>query len=130
MTTLIMTLNREQGGNRESQVQPPYEVWERFFGISRSATQLPTFRIQSFNPSTPTETRKVVRHHHNLTIEISDARGERPAILVMKPDGANAFRYEVLRATSKDFRHYSWLLKQFGGVNENERRWLIIFSNE
>ncbi len=59
---LIMDLTYEQGGGRESQVQPPAEVWELFFGVRVSATMLPAFRLQNKKTASDPEQRKVVAH--------------------------------------------------------------------
>ena len=46
---LIMELTQEQGGNRQSQVQPPLAVWEHFFGVTcpRSLVQHYESRVDS-----------------------------------------------------------------------------------
>ncbi len=129
MITLIMELNREQGGDRESQVQPPYEVWEQFFGVSRRASRLPAYRLISTAAGAVPEQRKVVKHHHNLTIEITGARGPRPAILRMTPDGVNAFQYSIVRKGERFFSRFDWLLREFGVASAGDRRWIIL-SNE
>ena len=123
---LIMDLTREQGGGRESQVQPPSEVWEQFFGVRVSASIRPTFRIQNMNVHSPPEQRKVVKHHHNLTLEIADAKPPRPAILRMRRTGHNAFVYWVYRPRSRAYQHCNWLLNTLGSNGPSGRRWIII----
>ena len=118
---LIMELTQEQGGNRQSQVQPPLAVWEHFFGVRPAAGSLPTYRlVDALNDGDP-EQRKVVKHHHNFTVEIGDAGPPRPAILRMRSIGTNSFEYWVLRERHRDFRHFQWLLRTFGAQAENGR---------
>jgi hypothetical protein len=72
------------------------------------------------------EQRKVVQHHHNLTIEVGGAQPPRPAILHMRRTGHNAFEYWVYRPSSKAYRHCDWILKNLGADKFRERRWIII----
>ena len=121
-----MDLNQEQGGGRESQIQPPLEVWEQFFGFRPDVSARPTFRLQPTRPSDPPEQRKVVKHHHNFTLEVGDAKLPRPAILRMRRAGPNSFEYWVYREDySAGFRHCNWCLEQMG-VKAGDRRYLII----
>ncbi len=121
-----MDLTNEQGGGRESQVQPPAPVWEQFFGIRVTATARPTFRLQDMLHSSEPEQRKVVRHHHNLTLEIADARVPRPAILRMRRSAENSFEYWVYRPSTQAYRHCDWLLENCAVSAKGERRWVII----
>ena len=121
-----MDLTQEQGGGRESQVQPPSQVWEQFFGVRVDATARPTYRLQNVNAHSDPEQRKVVGHDHNLTLEIADARLPRPAILRMRRTGHNAFTYWVYRPPSQAYRHCDWLLKNIGQQASGGRRWLIV----
>lgn len=123
---LIMGLTGEQGLSRKSQVQPPSSVWEQFFGVRLSASARPTFRLQNMATGSMPEQRKVVQHHHNLTIEIGGAMAPRPAILRMRRTGTNAFDYWVYRQSSVGFRHCEWMLKNFSEIVPNERPWMII----
>ena len=123
---LIMDLTSEQGGGRESQVQPPSQVWEQFFGVRISANIRPTFRLQNMKVPSDPEQRKVIKHHHNLTIEIGDAKLPRPAILRMRGTGHNAFDYWVYRPPSRAYQHCAWILKNLAAVAPKERRWIII----
>lgn len=110
VTNLIMDLTREQGGGRETQVQPPSGVWEQFFGVRINAAR-PTFRlVRADRKSIEPEQRKVVKHHHNLTIEISGAVLPRPAILRMRKTGQNSFQYWIYRPPSKAYSHCDWIL--------------------
>jgi hypothetical protein len=125
-TQLIMDLTNEQGGGRESQVQPPLEVWEQFFGIRVKADSLPAFRLQNRRAQSDPEQRKVVKHHHNLTIEIGDAKLPRPAILRMRQTGYNAFDYWVYRPPSEAYKHCKWILENLAEGEFKERRWVVI----
>jgi len=125
-TELIMDLTHEQGGGRESQVQPPSEVWEQFFGVRVSATLRPAFRLQNRKKGSEPEQRKVVKHHHNLTLEIGDAKLPRPAILRMRRTGHNAFDYWIYRPPSRDYQHCDWLLSNVSDKEFTDRRWIII----
>jgi len=122
---LIMDLTNEQGKDRESQVQPPKEVWEQFFGVRVSANVRPTFRLQNMTVPSDPEQRKVIKHHHNLTIEIGDAKPPRPAILRMRRTGHNAFEYWVYRGSSRAYQHCDWILKNLAGMSSG-RRWIVI----
>jgi hypothetical protein len=121
-----MDLTNEQGGGRESQVQPPREVWEQFFGVPMGGNIRPTFRLQNLTSPSAPEQRKIVKHHHNLTIEIGGAKPPRPAILRMKRTGQNAFDYWVYRPSSNAYRHCEWILKNLTTDVFNGRRWIII----
>ena len=92
-STLLMELTNEQGGGRESQVQPPKGVWETFFGIHNPSTKLPTLTLinEKVIPHSKIQ-RKVVKHHHTYTIEIADAGLPRPAILQMRKVGQDTVR--------------------------------------
>jgi len=122
---LIMELKLEQGGSRIKQVQPPDAVWEQFFGVRVDAGSRPTFRLQNLKSSSPPEQRKVVKHDHNLTIEIGDAALPRPAILRVKKLGVNSFGYWVYRPPSKEFAQCNGVLRLFGNEKRG-RRWLLI----
>lgn len=123
---LIMELTKEQGQGRESQVQPPREVWEQFFGVRLNASLRPTFRIQNRQTLSDPEQRKVVKHHHNFTVEIGDAKMPRPAILRMRSTGHNSFDYWVYRPPMKEFRHCDWVLNNLAQSAPGERRWVIV----
>src|SRR5206468_12680698 len=93
---LIMELTQEQGPGRETQVQPPIDVWVRFFDIQFS--KLPTLRFLNRKRHRPRlETRPVVFHDHNWTIEIAGAALPRPAILRVERIKARTFNYWVYR---------------------------------
>lgn len=127
-TELLMDLTNEQGAGRETQVQPPIDVWEQFFGVRGNASSRPTLRLLNRQQPSEPEQRKVVKHHHNFTIEIGDAQLPRPAILRMRRIGHNSFEYWVYRPTSKGYRHCDWMLSNFA-ENVGDRRWLVIGKN-
>lgn len=123
---LLMDLTLEQGAGRATQVQPPSGVWEQFFGLVVSTSRRPTFRLQNAAEESGPEQRKVVRHHHNLTIEIAGARLPRPAILRIRRTGRNAFDYWVYRPQSGAYRHCDWVLANLAENAPRGRRWLVI----
>lgn len=129
VTELIMDLTREQGEGRESQVQPPSGVWEQFFGVRVASAIRPTFRLQCMAPPSAVEQRKVVKHHHNLTIELSHAKPPRPAIVRLRRDGFNAFRYWVYRPTSAGYKHCDWILRVLAEQRVMDRRWIILHTS-
>ena len=123
-TNLIMDLTMEQGRGRETQVQPPLGVWEQFFGLSVQSATRPTFRLVNMDSPGVAEQRKVVKHHHNLTLEISGAKLPRPAILRMRRIDSKSFEYWVYRRGSKAYPHCDWLLKIFADPTP-DRRWIV-----
>jgi hypothetical protein len=122
---LLMELTGEQGPGRESQVQPPKPVWESFFGVRLDSPVRPTFRLENMRDPDKIEQRKVVRHHHNLTIEVSGARIARPAIIRIQRTGIGSFAYWVYSARSKEYKHCRWLLDNFS-ERESGRSWVIV----
>ena len=122
---LLMDLTNEQGAGRETQVQPPSDVWEQFFGVRKDASSRPTLRLVRKKPQSEPEQRKVVKHHHNHTIEIGGATLPRPAILRMRQIGINSFEYWIYRPPSKEYRHCNWVLDNLATDTE-DRRWLVI----
>lgn len=111
-STLLMELTNEQGGGRESQVQPPKGVWETFFGLHHPAIKLPTLTLvnEKVIPNQKIE-RKVVKHHHTYTIEIADAVMPRPAILQMRKIGPLKYTYIVHRPGEGKFAQVQRLIK-------------------
>jgi hypothetical protein len=124
---LIMDLTKEQGQGRETQVQPPKEVWEQFFEFRLTDTARPTFRLKDAQNNSAPEQRKVVKHHHNFTLEIAGAKPPRPAIIRMRRIGINSFEYWVYRPRTKDYLHWDWLLENVAAT-ESGRRWLVIWK--
>ena len=121
---LIMDLTQEQGEGRETQVQPTSEIWEQFFGVRVFAKGSPTFRMVNMERPEEVEQRRVVRHHHNLTIEIPAVGTQRPTILRVRRNGTNSFQYWVYRPKSKEYRHCDWIFSELAGPTE-DRRWII-----
>src|SRR4051812_21593643 len=107
-----MALTWEQGRGRETQVQPPLQVWRQFFGVSNIYGKLPSFRLVNRRArDTEEPTRPAVLHHHNVTIEIAGAVAPRPAILRMIQTGRSEYEYIVYRPGMSNFGIYDGLLK-------------------
>lgn len=126
-STLLMELTNEQGGGRESQVQPPKPVWEHYFGIRVGRETLPTLSL--FNESTGrgSKTRRnVVKHHHNYTIEIAGAELPRPAILQMRRVGRNKYCYRIYRPDDDSYPIKKELLETMPNPLRNSGRYWIL----
>lgn len=97
-STLLMELTYEQGAGRETQVQPPKSVWEHYFGVAVGKQTLPTLTLvnSTVTPNSVT-IRRVVKHHHNYTLELVGTELPRPAILEMRRTGPNRYVYYVHR---------------------------------
>jgi hypothetical protein len=125
---LIMALTWEQGRGRESQVQPPLKIWHHYFRLDKNAA-LPVFSL--INVRVPEEEleplRPVVLHHHNYTMELRGARGDRPAIARFAELGRRRYEYAVYRPTDLEYAIYDQLLNETpnGLRGANERRWFI-----
>jgi len=127
-STLLMELTNEQGGGRESQVQPPKGVWETFFGIHHPSTKLPTLTLinEKSVPHSKIE-RKVVKHHHTYTIEIADAGLPRPAILQMRKVGQHRHAYIVHRPGEPKFSQIQHRVKtDHNPFWDSGRLWVLI----
>jgi hypothetical protein len=127
-STLLMELTKEQGGGRETQVQPPKAVWESYFQIRIGKAKLPTLSlINEQSQPVSVASRDVVAHHHNYTIELPGAELPRPAILQMRRVGRNKYSYRVHRPTDSTYSSIDTLLK---GVRnplwQPGRRWIMI----
>jgi hypothetical protein len=120
-TDLIMELTLEQGGGRETQVQPPLDVWVRYFDLDFD--NLPTYQLLNRGDAwTSSESRPVVEHDHNWTIEIIGAELPRPAILRMR-----RIDYWVYRPDEDEYYHCNWLLSTFPNPHwRHGRQWLIV----
>lgn len=127
---LIMDLTREQGGGRESQVQPPRNVWVRYFGIDLDddPANLPELVVHDKKHSgTEPERRPVVYHDHNWTVELGDAGLPRPAILRMDRVASNTYGYWVYRPGDPEYDHVNWMLENFPNPHRTRgRRWIVI----
>lgn len=123
---LIMRLTQEQGGGRETQVQPPVNVWVAYFNLD--FLDLPTYQLRSRSEAwTTPEARPVVEHDHNWTIELLGAELPRPATLHMHRTDEFSFDYWIYRPEDDDFHHCEWMLETFHNPHHTHgRMWLII----
>lgn len=126
---LVMQLTWEQGRGRETQVQPPFEVWRQFFGVGDIyASPLPSFRLINRRAmDTEEPTRPAVLHDHNATIEIAGAVAPRPAIIQMIQTGRHEFEYIVYRPGMSNFAIHDSLLDEIPNPfrSAQTRRWFI-----
>lgn len=127
-STLLMELKLEQGGGRESKVQPPKSVWENYFGFKLGSGILPTLTLVSEGPTPHVQTqRQVVKHHHIYTIEIPHAGLPRPAILSMRRLGPNRYAYRVYRPGDLVFANLQQVVKTaLNPLWQSGRRWVLI----
>lgn len=128
-TTLIMDLTMEQGGGRESQVQPPKNVWVHYFDIDLDdlPESLPEIVIENKKITSSPEQRKIVFHDHNWTLEIGDAGLPRPAILMVQRINENTYNYWVYRPGDQEYSHLDWLLANMPNPHRTHgRRWLVL----
>lgn len=123
---LIMDLTLEQGGGRETQVQPPLNVWLHYFHLDFQA--LPELHLHNRSEAwAPAEGRPVVEHDHNWTIEIEGAELPRPAILRLRRTAPYHYDYWVYRPDEDEFHHCDWMLNTFPNpLHTTGRRWLIV----
>jgi hypothetical protein len=127
-STLLMELTNEQGGGRESQVQPPKGVWETFFGLHHPTIKLPTLTLinEKVIPNIKHE-RKIVKHHHTYTIEIADAVLPRPAILHIRKIGLHKYAYIVHRPGEQKFAQVEHLVKTMHNPFwDSGRSWVLV----
>jgi hypothetical protein len=127
-STLLMELTLEQGGGRETQVQPPKAVWEYYFGIKVGLEKLPTLSLINESVFPPLETRRtIVKHHHNYTIELVGSELPRPAILQMRRVGKNTYSYSVHRPGDDTFTTKKELLETMPNpLRHSGRLWILI----
>lgn len=126
--TLIMELTNEQGGGRETQVQPPKPVWETYFGIKVGIENLPILTlIDESGGKKVIVKRSVIKHHHNYTIELASAGLPRPAILQLRRIGHNKYAYRVHRPIHPTFASLNALLQTLHNpLRQSGRRWVLI----
>jgi hypothetical protein len=127
-STLLMELTKEQGGGRETQVQPPKAVWNNYFGIKVGVERLPVLTLinESAHPSLEVK-RPVIEHDHNYTIELVGAELPRPAILRMRRMGHNRYSYRVHRPTDSTFTNLDTLLQTLHNpLRQSGRLWVMI----
>jgi hypothetical protein len=124
---LIMELTMEQGPGRETQVQPPLDVWIRYFGISFARLPRLRFSRRTNTARTNREVRPVVEHDHNWTIELDGAAVPRPAIIRFSRTAPQTYDYWVYTPGQKEYEHCRWILQSFENpIRRRGRRWLII----
>lgn len=127
-STLLMELTNEQGGGRETQVQPPRPVWEHFFGMKFEDDELPLLTLLNESDGTSSvAARHVVKHHHNFTIELPGAGLPRPAILQMRRLGHRKFSYRVHRPKDRSFARIDGLVTNvYNPLRHSGRLWILI----
>jgi len=125
-TQLIMELTLEQGGGRETQVQPPLNVWTHYFALRFD--ELPEYTlVNRRDPNAEPIHRPVVEHDHNWTIEIDAARMPRPAIARLLHTDTYQYDYWIYRPGDPEFDHCDWILNNFENpIRTKGRRWFII----
>ena len=123
---LIMELTMEQGPGRETQVQPPIGVWAHYFGVDLDdppSLRLTNRRRRNARP----ETRPIVEHDHNWTVEITGATVDRPAIIRFHRTGSNRYDYWIFKANDSEYQACRWILDTFRNPSRRRgRRWLVI----
>lgn len=126
-----MDLTGEQGPGRETQVQPPVDAWRQYFRVDDTA-ELPVLRLVNVRAADGLEPpRRVVRHHHNLTVEVARAVAPRPAIIRFTEIGRRRYEYAVYRPGDREFEAYDRLLDEIENpfrTRPNERRWFIAWK--
>jgi len=125
-SSLAMELTMEQGKGRETQVQPPQAIWERYFGVDLDRPGVLLIREET--PGSRYRARPIVRHHHNWTIELSGADVPRPALVRFRRTGPRSYVYRVLRPRDRGYRGLDRLLRTaynpWRGAARG-RRWLV-----
>ena len=121
-----MELTMEQGPGRETQVQPPINIWIRYFEIDFA--QLPRLRFtKRTGARARQEIRPVVEHDHNWTVELDGAAVARPAIIRLLKTGRNTFDYWIYESDDAEYQHCQWMLSTFQNpYRRRGRRWLIL----
>ena len=125
---LLMDLTLEQGVGRETQVQPPNDVWLTYFGFDvKNPARPPKIVLRNVHNSSRLETRWPVHHDHNWTLEINDATLPRPAMLRMSRAGSNSYSYEVLRPADRAYSELQKVLAKTRNPRQRRgRKWLIV----
>lgn len=71
---MLLEITLEQGQKRNSQVQPPVNVWTHYFGFSKEELDMsPNIALVDGNTGV-LEYKKVVCHDHNYTVELPGAK--------------------------------------------------------
>ncbi len=116
----------EQGPGRETQVQPPLNVWVQYFQIDLDHPPDLTI-INQIDSGYGTETRPVVEHDHNWTIEIAGANVPRPAIIRFLRTDRHSYVYWVYVHGDPEYEHCAWLLEKVPNPSWTKgRNWLIL----
>lgn len=123
---LVMELTAEQGPGRETQVQPPVDVWIAYFVIDLAdPPQLNLLNARRVGAQH--EMRPVVEHDHNWTVEVSGASPPRPAIIRFSRTGLGAYTYWVFTPEDVEYGHCRWMLDTFPNPHwRRGRRWLVV----
>ena len=123
---LVMDLTMEQGPGRETQVQPPLGVWAWYFGVDLEnppSLRLTNRRRRNARP----ETRPVVEHDHNWTVEVTGANVLRPAIIRFHRIGRNRYEYWIYTPGDVEYQWCGWILTTFRNPRRSRgRRWIVI----
>lgn len=127
-STLIMELTNEQGGSRKSQVQPPKPVWDTYFNVDLSAVPLPELQLTNLkDPGALPELRRISKHDHNFTIEITGYTPPPQGILELNKLGPRAFSYTVHSPGEPGHaRHAKLLASVSNPLRTHGRKWLVI----
>jgi hypothetical protein len=128
---LVMDLTGEQGPGRETQVQPPLDAWRQYFRVDDTADELPVLRLVNTRAPGLEPPRRVVRHHHNLTVEIAGAVAPRPAIIRLAEIGRHRYEYAVYRPGDSEYDAYDGLLDEIENpfrTRPRERRWFVAWK--
>lgn len=98
---LVMELNKE---SRMSQIVPPNEIWERFFGVDpeefrKDDPELPTLELRNVANDEHSQ-RGVVDHDHQGTVEITEAKNRKDpsvqrAFLIFRKTDTCSFDYQL-----------------------------------
>jgi hypothetical protein len=122
---LIMELTMEQGVGRETQVQPPLNVWVQYFQIDLDNPPELTL-INQLDSSNGVEIRPVVEHDHNWTVEIAGADVPKPAIIRFQRTN-DSYNYWVYESGDVAYDHCEWLLAMAPNPYWTRgRRWMIL----
>jgi hypothetical protein len=118
---LVMELT---GESRVTQVQPPLDVWIRYFEADLEGS----VEVELVDgDSGARQNRPIVGHHHNWTIEIPEVGSERPAIIRFRRESTARFRFWIYRPGQPEYGHLTWLLENVQNPFwRRGRRWLIL----
>jgi len=112
---------------RSTQVQPPAEVMERFFGVPSGADAAIEVSIVTSEGISQPIARHIVKSSYMRRIEIPQIRDlARPCgiVVIRLPKSKNRFAYKLIPQSSKDYSTLDNLLKK-KGTTARTRRHLI-----